>query len=295
LKGFIFYAEEKFEKAIEWFEKSINLNPGFAVSILYLGQALLLMGRAKEALAFFQNLPADEPGELVKLGGTTLAFVSLGDALQAKAGIAKLEALLQTDLMERALNLLILCQTIQGNQQAAIKLMEQGATHRLPIMVYMSIEPILKPLRSVPRFQELMRQILGEETTFGLTKRKYKQSLLNKDHLEKYQHQLGVLMSEDKPYLDPSLTLRSLAQNLDIPSNQLSQLLNEGFDKNFSEYVNSYRLETFKSKAADPTQQHLTILALAYDSGFNSKTVFNTFFKKAMGKTPKAYWKEVVK
>jgi len=50
----------------------------------------------------------------------------------------------------------------------------------------------------------------------------------------------------------------------------------------------------FKSKVADPNQRQLTILALAYESGFNSKTVFNTFFKKMMGQTPKAYWKEVV-
>jgi adenylate cyclase len=293
LKGFIFYAEEKFEKAIKWYEKSLNLNPGFMVSSSYLGQALLLMGRNKEGLEFFQNLPPDEPGDLVKLGGTTLAFAALGDTLQTKVGIAELEALLQTDLVERALNFLILCQTIQGKYEAAIKLIEQGLDYRLPMMVYLSIEPILKPLRSVPRFQELMRQVLGEKTNFGLTKRKYKKSLLHKDLLERYQHQLEALMIAEKTYLDPNLTLRSLAQNLDIPSNQLSQVLNEGLNKNFSEYINTYRLETFKLKAADPTQQHLTIISLAYDSGFNSKTVFNTFFKKMMGKTPKAYWKEV--
>ncbi len=140
-----------------------------------------------------------------------------------------------------------------------------------------------------------MRQVLGTETTFNISKRKYKKSLLDEEVLQKYKHQLETLMVNEKPYLDPNLTLRSLAQIMAIPPNHLSQLLNEGFDKNFAEYVNSYRVETFKSKAADPTQQHLTILALAYDSGFNSKTVFNTFFKKMMGKTPKAYWKEVVK
>ncbi len=90
------------------------------------------------------------------------------------------------------------------------------------------------------------------------------------------------------------MTLRYMAEMLEIPPNHLSQLLNEGFDKNFSEFVNSYRLETFKSKVVDPSQRHLTILALAYDSGFNSKTVFNTYFKKTMGITPRTYWKEVI-
>jgi adenylate cyclase len=87
--------------------------------------------------------------------------------------------------------------------------------------------------------------------------------------------------------------LRGLAELLDLAPNQLSQLLNEGFDKNFSEFVNGFRLTAFKAKVGNDGLKHLTLLALAYDSGFNSKTVFNTFFKKAMGMTPKAYLKSV--
>ena len=97
-------------------------------------------------------------------------------------------------------------------------------------------------------------------------------------------------MLEEKPYLNSDLTLRDLAALLDLPPNYMSQLLNEGFDKNFSEFVNTYRLETFKTMVASPANRHLTILGLAYEAGFSSKTVFNTFFKKMMGKTPKAYW-----
>ncbi|MEL6868070.1 MAG: helix-turn-helix transcriptional regulator, partial [Bacteroidota bacterium] len=97
----------------------------------------------------------------------------------------------------------------------------------------------------------------------------------------------------EQPYLRPDLTLRDLAAQLDLPPNYLSQLLNEGFEQNFSEYINSHRLDAFKAKVADPANHHLTILGLAYECGFNSKTVFNVFFKKKMGKTPKAYWKEV--
>lgn len=295
LKGFIYYGREEYKTAIEWFRKSIRLKSDFMTPSLYLGQALFLMGRPEESLAFFQKLPEDEPGDIMKLGGTTLAYAALGDTVLADAGIAQLEAALQTDLMGRAMNLLILCQAILGKEEATINLIEKGIEYRLPMMVYLFVEPILKPLRSIPRFQKLMKEILGEETTFDVSVRKYKKPLLNQELLGQYRHQLELVMSKDKPYLDPNLTLRGLAKIMDTPPNHLSQLLNEGFDKNFAEYINLYRLETFKSKAADPAQQHLTILALAYDSGFNSKTVFNTFFKKMEGKTPKAFWKEVVK
>ena len=121
-----------------------------------------------------------------------------------------------------------------------------------------------------------------------------KKSLLNEGLLEKYQAQLKRMMSEEKPYLDLGLTLRGLGHTLNIPANQLSQLLNEGFNKNFAEYINSYRIKHFKSIVTDPSQRHMTLLSLAYESGFNSKTVFNTFFKRMEGKTPKEYWKEVV-
>lgn len=294
IKGFIHYSQEQYGAAIKWFEKAIHLKPSFIVSTFYHGQALLLMGRAEEGLALFQKLPDDEPGDLTKLGFITLAYAALGNTIQTETGIAKLEAALETALVSKAISALMLCQAMLGNQEKAIQLVEQGIGLRLPMMVYLYTEPILKPLRSIPRFQELVRTVLGEKTTFNLPQRKYKKSLLNEELLAQYQQQLETLMQEEKPYLDPNLTLRSLAKILGTPPNHLSQLLNEGFDKNFSEFVNTYRLETFKAKAADPKQQHLTILALAYDSGFNSKTVFNTFFKKVMGKTPKAYWKEVV-
>lgn len=295
LQGFINYAQEEYEEAIKWFEKAVQLKPGFITPTLYWGQALLLMGRAKEGLAFFQKLPEDEPGDLTKLGFTTLAYAALGDSNQTEVGISKLEAALETDLVSRAISSLILCYAMLGNQEKALQFIEQGVAFRLPMMVYLYTEPILKPLHSLPRFRELVRQVLGEKTTFDLSKRKYKKPLLDKALLKNYKLQLEALMSKEKPYLEPDLTLRSLAQRLNIPSNHLSRLLNEGFDQNFAEFINTYRLETFKAKVADPAQRQLTILALAYDSGFNSKTVFNTFFKKTMGMTPKAYWKKVVR
>ena len=290
LKGFIFYAQENYADALVHFKKSVSLKSGSQVSLLYWGQTLILQGKATEALAFFQNL-SEETNDLLKVGGSTMAYAALGEKDQAQKGINKLESHLESDMMDRALNLLIICHSLMGDKQAALNLIEKGISTRLPMMVYLATEPIHKPLHSNPRFRELMKQILGEPTSFDGKKRKYKKSLLNAKLLKQYHDQLIHLMESEKPYLDPGLSLGGLANMLGVPANQLSQLLNEGFDRNFAEFINSYRLEIFKSHVADPKMRHFTILALAYESGFNSKTVFNTYFKKMMGQTPLAYWK----
>lgn len=93
----------------------------------------------------------------------------------------------------------------------------------------------------------------------------------------------------EKPYLNTNLTLKRLANNIDLHPNKLSWLLNAEYKKNFNDFINQYRLSHFKTIALDPKNSHLTILGLAYDSGFNSKSVFNTYFKKVEGVTPKAW------
>ena len=98
-------------------------------------------------------------------------------------------------------------------------------------------------------------------------------------------------LSENKPYLDPELTLRALAEQIGLQANQLSWLINDQLDKNFNDLINSYRIEHFKSLTKDPSNSDITILGLAYDSGFNSKTTFNTSFKKETGQTPRQFMK----
>ena len=66
-------------------------------------------------------------------------------------------------------------------------------------------------------------------------------------------------------------------------------------NKNFNHYINGYRLKAFQEKSLDPANSHYTILGLAYESGFNSKSVFNDFFKKSTGQTPKAWLKAAKK
>ncbi len=133
-KGFIFYLQEQYEKAFPCFEKSLSLKPDLHFPKLSWGNSLILMGRAAEGLAFFQKLPDDIPG-LTKLGGTTLAYIALGDIEKAEERIAKLEAALQTGSMGSAMNYLIYSQTMMDKYDEAIQLIEQGIALRLPMML----------------------------------------------------------------------------------------------------------------------------------------------------------------
>lgn len=107
-----------------------------------------------------------------------------------------------------------------------------------------------------------------------------------------YSHQLTALMENEQPHLDAELTLGKLAERLDIKPKDLTVVLNHGLKKNFYDFINEYRVNTAQEKLADPSCRHLTILAIAYDSGFNSKSTFNAIFKKHVLMTPNQYKKQ---
>lgn len=99
---------------------------------------------------------------------------------------------------------------------------------------------------------------------------------------------LGRHMEETRPHLNANLTVEQLARQLAVPSRELSRVINQGFSQNFFEFVSAYRIEEVKRRL-DDAGNTASILNIMYDSGFNSKSVFNTAFKKATGLTPSQY------
>ena len=271
------------EEAILYYNKSLSIDPGFMLSKIMKGAALMSMGRLSESLDYHKSLPPETDVDLAKSGGIAITYAMQGNIKKAEEGIRKLEAALETNIMERVLFILIFIHANLGNYQKALDMIEQGINNKLPIMILLKGHPFLNPLRSMPQFKELMQRIIRKKEKLNFPKKKYKKSTLKKEDAHLYYEKLEKCMQKEKPFLDPTLTLRMLAEMINIHPNYLSQILNEKVGKNFSEFINSHRLEIFKAKAEDPANHHLTILALAYDSGFNSKTVFNTFFKKTMG------------
>ena len=102
---------------------------------------------------------------------------------------------------------------------------------------------------------------------------------------------LTLYMQEHKPYLNHLLTLDNLAAQTFMPSRQLSQVINRHFNKNFFEFINSYRIEESKTLLNKEENAKITMLEVMAQVGFNSKATFNTFFKKTVGMTPTQYRK----
>ncbi|MCV9926899.1 AraC family transcriptional regulator [Flavobacterium sp. LS1R49] len=102
---------------------------------------------------------------------------------------------------------------------------------------------------------------------------------------------LKKYMTEKKPYLDPSLTIQELSSQIDIPVRDLSVLINHHMNQHFFDFVNEYRIEKAMGILKNPLKSDLTVLEILYEVGFNSKSSFNTSFKKYTNLTPTAYRK----
>jgi len=98
-------------------------------------------------------------------------------------------------------------------------------------------------------------------------------------------------MEEHKPYLDGEITLSQLADLVGCTSNNLSQVINSELEKTFFDFINTYRIKEAKRYLLASESEKITILAIALESGFNSKSAFYTAFKKEIGMTPSEYKK----
>jgi AraC-like DNA-binding protein len=115
---------------------------------------------------------------------------------------------------------------------------------------------------------------------------KYEKSTLSAERSERYLKKLREFMETEKPFTDGELTLQKLAEKLSISPPHLSQTINEQTGQTFSDFVNSYRVEEVKKMFLDPSKKHYSLLAIAEEAGFGSKSSFNSVFKKHTNQTP---------
>lgn len=123
-------------------------------------------------------------------------------------------------------------------------------------------------------------------------KNKYKDSLLDPEIVEQCMKKLSYVMDIEKLYRDDKLSLQVLSKRVSVTPHILSQVLNERMDKNFSDFVNSFRIEEAK-KMLQEADEDTSVLRVCYEVGFNSKSAFYRAFKKYTDRTPSQYQKEL--
>jgi ligand-binding sensor domain-containing protein/AraC-like DNA-binding protein len=120
---------------------------------------------------------------------------------------------------------------------------------------------------------------------------KYGTSSIDGERMDEACEALRALMEEEKVFLDPDLTLKKLAQRLAIHYNHLSRIINERYGESFNNYINRHRIEEAKKRLADPAFADKNILEIMLETGFYSKSTFNTAFRKFTGSSPSDYRK----
>ncbi len=128
-----------------------------------------------------------------------------------------------------------------------------------------------------------------DEEENGKVNEKYAKSGLKDKQAEEYLKTLILVMETEKPYLNRNLSIQDLSDLTGIPRHHITQVLNEKHRKNFFTFINEYRIKEVISRFNNPKNNYFTILAIAFDAGFNSKTTFNSIFKSQTGMIPSEY------
>nr|WP_315172306.1 helix-turn-helix domain-containing protein [uncultured Flavobacterium sp.] len=143
-----------------------------------------------------------------------------------------------------------------------------------------------KLFRSIDSKLKLVEDIVSEEKSnnqVAVTEKEFDEDL----------YKLQQYMIDEKPFLNPSLTIQDIAVAIKIPVRELSLLINHKLDQHFYDFINTYRVEKAIEILKDESKDKVTILEILYEVGFNSKSSFNTAFKKHTGNTPTSYRKNL--
>ena len=283
-KGNLYYLNGKYKEALESFEKSLERDPSFDLS-RHLKVACLLFLEEKEELFRYASNFLDEN----VLSYIKAIYASINDNVQLDYDATNY---IEDYNMMFAWDFYYLVHTNQ--KERALDKFEQMILNRVGQFVNFQFDPLLKPIRGTSKFQNLKKNLFEGVSLLAVsaenTKSKPAESF-SKAELELLNTNLLGVLDVDKVFLDSGLSLRSLAEKIGAHPNTLSKYINDRLNTNFNELINSRRLRHFQRISLDPKNKDFTLLGLAFESGFNSKTSFNTYFKKNLGITPRQWLK----
>ena len=131
--------------------------------------------------------------------------------------------------------------------------------------------------------------INGYIISFKDFKKNTKESQLSDRVIQETSKALEEAMQKDRLFLNPTLKLKDIVEHINVPQKTISSVLNQHLGKSFNEYVNSYRVEEFKTRLLSENSNHLTITGIAFECGFNSRATFQRTFKAFTNLSPKEF------
>jgi tetratricopeptide (TPR) repeat protein len=285
----------RYDEALVQVNKLLDVIPHHTNSYCLKGTILIRLERYDEAIAHFQSVPVSPEKTEVYHAGIGIAYATAGNLEKAAAYLLKCTDQAQNLHLASEENPLVIINIYLGNIDRAFEELEKDIKAGKYYLNFYREIPAFKFLAEDPRssiFDTIVRTTNPMKDGDSIeAKAEKKKALLDEEQIETYRNQLLEHMAAERPYLDAALSLRKLADQIGLSPNQLSLVLNEGLGNNFNSFVNDYRVEAFKLMAKDPRHAHITIVGLAYECGFNSKTVFNTYFKEKTGLTPSEFLK----
>lgn len=288
-KAYFEYMTEKYEASLDQLNQCLAVNPKNIPAHSVKCLCLLKLKRFEEVIHYFDD-PSIQMVEGEKQGAVALAYALKGDQEHANLHLKRLQEQAESPDGFTQDSFVFMMHAAMGNTEAAFEWIRSGIKTKASLLLLRYADPIIESLKNDPRYDEYHKMLFPITRT---TPEKRKKELLDQEATNHFKKILLELLDNDQPFLDPNVTLRSLADQVGMHPNQLSWLLNEAIGKSFNELMNGYRVAMFKERAKDPKNGNLTLLGLAYDCGFNSKTVFNTYFKKETGLTPSQFMKKL--
>jgi TolB-like protein/AraC-like DNA-binding protein len=281
----IYYYQRQFHKAIETLNYALILNPELELAHHLKCFCLTWLNKKEEFEEFTSNtLLVEEKHLLFKVINENEVDIPEHFLLKWSKRVEDKTMLVPYDIY--------ILSNSKHYSLAYSRLQEMIAQKRGQIINFRQ-EPFLKTLQKMQGFSDLHHSNLLLEDIQGSQSKESKlaSNIIDDEQVELLKKELLSYFNEEEPFLNPQLNLKLVADDLESTTNKISYVINTAFQLNFNDFINSYRLKHFKTIALDPKNSHLTILGLAYDSGFNSKSVFNTYFKKIEGLTPRAWLK----
>ncbi len=284
----------KFSEALKVVNEHLKIAPKNTNSYCIKGVILTRLGEYELALEHFKTVPLGDSKTVEYGPAIGIVYATMGNLTKAKEYLQLNLVDYQNLFLAYEENHQVFINIYLGNFDEAFKYIEADIKAKKNYLKFYKITPGFELLKSDPRYKILESvYVTRGKISKKSNSKKYVKSGINKERLTAIDSKLISLMLKKKPFLEPQVSLQSLADAISESANHVSQVINDQHNMNFFDFINSYRITEMIGLLNIPKNKNLTLLALAFESGFNSKTTYNAAFKKQLGVTPSKHFKSL--